>query len=456
MEDSIIMKISVIGGGVSGVSLALLAKKLGNYVLVSDEKRLSDDVYENLTKNEISYEIGHDLAFQADMFLLSSGIPPTVPVILKAQSKSIPVVGEFEFVLPHLDGNIIGITGTNGKSTVTSLIGYLLGEFCSRVAVGGNLGKAMADYAFEKYSYITLELSSAQLHYLKQQNNRNFRIAVITNLAPDHIDWHGSYEKYIEAKANIISLLADDGQAFVREEDISKINNICNDKITALSWNSPNSSLYNTPQILMDEQKAILHEGGFEHELFNYADSPLIGNHNHENAAFSMAVLRKVLGAEFDLKRSVKRLSSFKGLAHRCELVAEINGVKYINDSKGTNVMATTTALNSINGNKIIILGGKGKGEDYTPLAQCVKRRAKHAIVLGREKEKILSSLLENGMKDVEIVDNIPEAVGIASKIAVGGDIVLLSPSCTSWDQYNNFEERGEHFRVTVNNLAKE
>ena len=450
------MKISVIGGGVSGFSLALLAKKSGNDVLVSDEKKLPDDVYENLTKNGIAYEIGHDLAFQADMLLLSSGIPPAAPVVLKAQSQSIPVVGEFEFVLPHLDGAIIGITGTNGKSTVTSMIGYLLGEFYSKVAVGGNLGMAMADYAYEKYSYIVLELSSAQLHYLKQQKNRNFKIAVITNLAPDHIDWHGSYEKYIEAKANIISLLADDGWAFIREEDRRKINNLCSDKITALSWNSADSSLNNTPRIFMGTDRAILHEGDLEHELFKYTDSPLIGNHNHENAAFSMAVLRKVSGVDYDLKRAVKRLSSFKGLPHRCEFVAEVNGVKYINDSKGTNVAATITALNSINGDKIIILGGKGKGEDYTQLAECVKRRAKHAIVLGSEKEKIVSALFEAGVSDVIKVDNIPEAVVAAGKIATRGDVVLLSPACTSWDQYNCFEERGEHFRVTVINLTKE
>jgi UDP-N-acetylmuramoylalanine--D-glutamate ligase len=450
------MKISVIGGGVSGFSLALLAAKLGNDVIVSDEKRLSDDVYENLKKYGISYEIGHDLAFKSDMFLLSSGIPPNAPVILKAQSQNIPVIGEFEFVLPHLNGNIIGITGTNGKSTVTSLIGFLLGEFCSKVAVGGNLGKAMADYAYEKYSYITLELSSAQLHYLKQQKNMSIKIAVITNLAPDHLDWHGSYEKYIEAKANIISLLADDGQAFIREEDRRIIKkNLCRDKTTVLSWNMHDIK-DDTHRIIMEENRVVLLEGSSEYELFNYSDSPLIGNHNHENVAFSMAVLRKVLRAEFDLKRAVKRLSSFKGLPHRCELVAEVNGVKYINDSKGTNVAATITALNSIDGNKIIILGGKGKGEDYTLLAQCVIRRAKKAIVLGSEKEKILGTLKENGMRDVVTVDNIPEAVGEASKIAAWGDIVLLSPACTSWDQYNNFEERGEHFRATVVNLAKE
>ncbi|MCL2768100.1 MAG: UDP-N-acetylmuramoyl-L-alanine--D-glutamate ligase [Synergistaceae bacterium] len=447
------MKISVIGGGVSGLSLALLADKLGNDVMVSDKKKLSDDVQDKLRELGISFEEGHDLAFNTDMFLLSSGIPPHAPVVLKAQNQGIPVVGELEFVLPHLDGNIIGITGTNGKSTVTTLIGHLLSEFYGKTAVGGNLGKSMADFTYDRYDYIILELSSAQLHYLKQQKNSNCKAAVITNLAPDHIDWHGCYEKYIEAKARIISLLADDGWAFVREEDIGKIGNSCPGKTTVLSW-SP-SARYDDNRIIMEEERAVLLEGGFEYELFKYADSPLIGRHNYENIAFSMAVIKRVSGRDFAPERAVSKLSSYKGLPHRCEFVAEIDGVKYINDSKGTNVGAVVTALNSINGNKIIILGGKGKGENYAPLAQCVKMRAKHAIVLGTEREMILNALLENDMRDVTIVNTIPEAVSEAAGIAAPGDIVLLSPACTSWDQYESYEKRGEHFRSSVLNLLE-
>ncbi|MCL1876208.1 MAG: UDP-N-acetylmuramoyl-L-alanine--D-glutamate ligase [Synergistaceae bacterium] len=448
------MKISVIGGGVSGYSLAALAHRLGNDVLVSDERVLSDDVYEKLKELGISYEIGHNLAFQAEALLLSSGIPPAAPVVLKAQNQGIPVIGELEFVLPHLTGNIIGITGTNGKSTVTSLVGHLLGSFCGSTAVGGNLGVAMADFALCKYDYIVLELSSAQLHYLAQRKNADFKIAVITNLAPDHIDWHGSYEKYIEAKARIISLLADDGRVFMREADIRKINDISRaDKITALSWNNLDSR--NNDRIILEADRAILMEGGSLHELFKYGNSHLIGKHNYENVAFSMAVLKKILGVDYDSGKAVKTLSTFKGLPHRCEFVAEINGVKYINDSKGTNVGACVTALNSIEGDKIIILGGKGKGEEYAPLGQCVKERAKHAIILGSERERIRNSLFEHGMNDVTLVDTIPEAVFEASIIASCGDIVLLSPACTSWDQYENYMQRGEHFRSSVQNLME-
>jgi UDP-N-acetylmuramoylalanine--D-glutamate ligase len=337
---------------------------------------------------------------------------------------------------------------------VTSLIGHLLGEFCGRTAVGGNLGKAMADFALLKYGYIVLELSSAQLHYLKQQKNGNFKIAVITNLAPDHIDWHGSYEKYIEAKARIVSLLADDGWAFMKSEDIRRINSSHHEKITVLNWNLPDKQ-DNKRGIFMEKNRAVLLEDNSEHELFKYTDSPLIGKHNYENAAYSMAVLKRVLGSDFDSARAAKKLASFKGLPHRCEFVAEIDGVKYINDSKGTNVGAAVTALDSINGDKIIILGGKGKGEDYAPLAECVKRRAKRAIILGSEKERIQKSLFENDMRDVVVVNTIPEAVAAARKIAVRGDIVLLSPACTSWDQYENYEQRGEHFRSSVVNLVE-
>ena len=447
------MRISVIGGGVSGFSLAALALRLGNDVFVSDENRLLDDAYRKLDELGISYEIGHNMAFQTDMFLLSSGIPPAAPVVLKARNLGIPVLGELEFVLPHLKGNIIGVTGTNGKSTVTSIIGHLLSEFCDNTAVGGNIGKAMADYALKEYSYIVLELSSAQLHYLTQKKHKNFKTAVITNLAPDHIDWHGSYEKYIEAKSRIISLLADDGRAFMREEDIRKIDNLRPDMTTVLSWKFLESR--NNDRIIMEKEKAVLFEGSSQHELFKYEDSPLIGKHNNENVAFSIAVLKKVLGTDYDSGRAVRKFSTFKGLPHRCEFVADINGVKYINDSKGTNVEASVTALYSIDGNKIIILGGKGKGEDYSLLAKCVKERAKHAIVLGNEKERIMNSLFENGVTGVTAVNTIPEAVIEASKKASRGDVVLLSPACTSWDQYENYEQRGEHFRSSVINLAE-
>jgi UDP-N-acetylmuramoylalanine--D-glutamate ligase len=279
----------------------------------------------------------------------------------------------------------------------------------------------------------------------------------------------------------------------MREEDIRKINSLCQVKTTILNWNVPQNNIrrselisiamprqqgagtegvlrdtltirrsnevsaleLNRSQILMEEKRTVLLEGSSENELFKYTDSPLIGKHNYENAAFSMAVLKKVLGANYNSTRAVNKLSSFKGLPHRCEFIAEISGVKYINDSKGTNVAAAITALNSIDGDKIIILGGKGKGEEYNPLAQSVKKCAKYAIVIGSERERIISSLSENGMRDIFAVNTIPEAVQKASEIALRGDIVLLSPACTSWDQYENFEKRGEHFRSSVVDLIE-
>lgn len=442
------MRISVVGAGVSGVSLAILAEELGNQVLVSDMKDIQDSAKEKLESAGISFEIGHKKAFEVDLMLLSSGIPPASAVVTEALERGIEVMGELEFVLPKLDGKIIGVTGTNGKSTTTTLISHLLhGSF--KVASGGNLGEPpLSEFAGRKFDYIVLELSSFQLHYLKRTSDPKCIAAVITNLAPDHLDWHGGYEKYVEAKSRLLSLLNGEGAAFVRDVDIHQLRP--ENRTFALSWEKPINIAHG--YIRMENERACIVEGGKSSDLFSYSNSPLLGKHNLENIAYSIALVKKV--STISDEDILSRLLTYKGLPHRCELVGDVGGVRYVNDSKGTNVGAAVTALESIDEPKIIILGGKGKGEDYSLLARKVKERAKLAIVIGSEREVIARALNAADVYDAKVVETLEEAVKIASKIAVSGDVVLLSPACTSWDQYKNFGERGEHFKSLVSNIS--
>ena len=349
---------------------------------------------------------------------------------------------------------VIGITGSNGKSTTTALAGYLLQKAGFSAEVAGNIGKSLADFAFVQRDFLVVELSSFQLHW-----NTRFAcdLAMVTNLAPDHIDWHGSYAEYIRAKAKILSTQSPGGFAIVQETERSVLFGDREDdahEVLAFSWDGMQSS--HGRKLLADEKaRHVLFrdETGAEELLFSFDDVPLIGKHNMENAAFAAGAIRMLTG------KGIMRgplFSGFKGLAHRCEFVANIRGVTYVDDSKGTNVAASATALRSLTGPKIVILGGQGKGEEYAPLAEAVKSEAVAAVVLGAEKERIVKALKEAAFPHIHEVSSMEEAVQTASTLAFPQSTVLLSPACTSWDMYPNYKKRGEHFQQLVLALEDE
>lgn len=449
-------KISVIGAGVSGVGLALLARRLGARVFVSEERAIKEpSVTDLLRSHGIAWEEGghSDSLFDSDLVLVGSGVSPRAKPVLEAMRRGITVRGELDFVAPFIRGKIAGVTGSNGKSTTTALTGYMLQKMGYSAEVAGNIGKPLAGLAFKPRDYVVVELSSFQLHW-----NTIFScdVAMVTNLAPDHIDWHGSYEEYIAAKAKILQTGTPERSAIVQESELGLLLGERNPgfKLFAFSWGPLSGAKEN--MIIADDAArivALVEDGGETRTLFSFDEVPMIGRHNIENAAFAAGAVHLLTGcgtADGDL------FKGFKGLPHRCEFVATVDGVDYVDDSKGTNVAASATALASLSRPKVVILGGQGKGEDYAPLAEAVKREALAAVVLGSEREKIVKALRDAGYPSVHEVASMEEAVALSARLAPRGGLVLLSPACTSWDMYSDYKQRGLHFRRIVQALKDE
>ncbi len=431
------------------MALAVLASCLGAEVFVSDTKSsLPEDTIDLFRKNSVSFETGgHSERFwDTDLLVLSSGVSPGSEAVREGMKRNVPIMGEIDFVYPFLNGRIIGVTGSNGKTTTTSLIGHFLKVSGCKTAVAGNIGNPAALYANTDNDFIVLELSSFQLYWSKRLQ---VDLAVITNLAPDHIDWHGSYANYVHSKANLLLLRKPEAKAIIQKRDMKELN-IGEDKnAVPLTWGEPCLS---GTSILIQGQKILLNTPNGIIPLAHCQDIPLVGTHNVENVAMALSALN-LMGVVHPASQELFR--GFNPPPHRCEFVAEINGVRYIDDSKGTNVAASVTALNSIEGNKIVILGGQGKGEDYHPLAESVKESVIAAIVLGDEKPRIIDELQKVGYENIYDVQNMEEAVSLAYKLAIPGITVLLSPACTSWDMYESYKQRGDHFHSLINKIMK-
>lgn len=444
-------RISVIGAGVSGRALAEFAALRGAAVFVSDSKEIPSDIKDGFAKNGIAWEENGNTekSLDADQIVVSSGISPHIPVLEKAAADSLPVVGELDFISPYLSGIVIGVTGSNGKTTTTSMIGYYLEKLGYSVMTGGNIGNAVAHAAGRDYDFIVLELSSFQLHWAKEFM---CDLAVVTNLAPDHINWHGSYENYVAAKANLINCLVPGGAAIFQKRDEEALHIKEGVERFPLCWTEEDP---HHQGIYLDEKvKAAWINGGgcrMKKKLFFFDEVKLLGKHNLENTAMALGALALFNTPEV----SPQLLASYVPPKHRCAFAGEIKGVTFVDDSKGTNVAATVTAMTSLPGTKVIILGGQGKGEEYGPLADAVKEYTHAAVILGSEKEKIAAALDAAGVKGYKLVGDMPEAVEAAFSMAVPGDTVLLSPACTSWDMYPSYNARGDHFCAIVKELSE-
>lgn len=434
--------VTIIGMGISGIGLAKLAKSIGMKVFVSELKNdISSDQRDQLEKLGVSYELGGNTekALECDAILLSSGVSPRSTAVQYASQMGVPYIGELDFVSSFLTSKLIGITGSNGKTTTTSLVAHILNGMGISCAATGNIGKSIADYVGTSYEYLAVELSSFQLFWA---NSLKCDVAIVTNIAPDHIDWHGSFDDYVASKRRLLSLQGPEGWGIVQKRDRSVLRRDMSTKTLCLSWGSNDIPW----EICMEENQAFLNTPEQRISLFTYENLSLVGNHNMENIAMACAAVWCLINRVPESQT----LATFAPLHHRCELVDEIDGVLYIDDSKGTNVAASSTAMESIKGRKIVILGGKGKEEDYAPLAKTVAREAEWAVLLGEEAEKIESALREEHFPNIYRAPDMDEAVRFAKSIATCGMVVLLSPACTSWDMYPNYKARGEHFKRAV------
>ncbi|GAA4765471.1 MULTISPECIES: UDP-N-acetylmuramoyl-L-alanine--D-glutamate ligase [Flavobacterium] len=443
------MRLVVLGGGESGVGTAILGKKKGYDVFVSDFGKIKNNYKEILLLHKIKFEDekhSEDLILNADVVMKSPGIPDKVPIIKKIIEKNIPIVSEIEFTNQFTDAVTIGITGSNGKTTTTMLTYHLLKQGGLNVGLAGNIGKSFAWQVSEgKYDTYVLELSSFQLDGIETYKPH---IAIITNISPDHLDrYEYKYEKYIASKFRI-TMNQTEEDFLIYDADDEAITNW-------LKNNSTRAKLIPFSISKPLDFGAFLEENNIKinttNENFDMPTSQLSleGKHNVKNA-MAAATVAQLLKIRKDTIR--ESLSDFQGVEHRLEKVLKIQNVQYINDSKATNVNATFFALDSMTTPTIWIVGGVDKGNDYTELLSLVNEKVKAIICLGVDNAKIIETFAD--VVDVLVeTTNMNDAVKQAYRIAEKGDTVLLSPACASFDLFENYEDRGRQFKQAVQNL---
>ncbi len=440
-------KITVIGGGISGAALARFIAVHGGEPFVTEAKaEIPESHLEDFRSLGVRWETGgHSArALECHMLALSSGVPPTAPVILSAQSQGIPVVGEVDLTRPYMDGIVVAITGTNGKTTTTSLTAHLLRHAGLDAVEAGNIGAPLGALAGQKRDVFVVELSSFQLYWT---HHALFDVSVVTNLAPDHIDWHGGYDRYVAAKRRILERRTPHGWAVIQEMDREILRSLNTPRIVGLSHGVPSGD-----GLWMEDRSVSITINGHSTKFFDVESLPLLGRHNVENGAMAVAACFLSTNRTEDWAAGFQ---SYQPPPHRCQLVGTVKEVTYVDDSKGTNVASTCAALRSLPGHKVIILGGRGKGENYETLASAVNETCRWAVLIGEERQAIADALKLRGFSHWTLAESMDEAVDHASKEAQIGDTVLLSPACTSWDMYDNYEVRGDHFQQLVATLKE-
>ncbi len=442
-------RVVVLGGAESGVGAAVLAKVKGFDVFLSDKGTIKEEYVAQLRKWDIPFEQGQhteELILNADEVVKSPGIPGTVPMVQKLREKGIRVVSEIEFASRYDKAKKICITGSNGKTTTTSLIYFLLQNAGLNVGLGGNIGKSYAyQVATEHFDYYVLEISSFQL-----DDTYDFRpdIAIITNITPDHLDrYDHKMENYVAAKFKITQNLRSDDCFIFDSDDAITVGHLS--KIVLRCKMLPFSQEKEVEQgAFLKNDKMVLRYDKEETDIF-LQELALGGKHNIYNS-MAAALAAKASGIENEVIR--KSLATFQPIEHRLEPVLSIKDVLYINDSKATNVDSAWYALECQKRPVIWIVGGKDKGNDYSLLNDLVKEKVKGIVCLGVDNAKIHAAFggMVSRMEDALSAD---EAVQKASKMAAAGDVVLLSPCCASFDLFKNYEDRGEQFKAAVRKL---
>lgn len=451
-------KVVILGLARSGIAVARVLASRGAQVTANDMKTASELANEAEELKSLGVELalgGHpkELFMSADLIIQSPGVPADLEPLQAARQAGIKIISEVEFAARLLKGRLIGITGSNGKTTTTTLIGELMRAAGAKTIVGGNIGTPLTSLVEQSSdnSWLVAELSSFQLETI---DTLRASVAVITNITPDHLDRHGSFENYMRAKHRLFLNQTDADWAVLNADDRG-----VNEMASSLGirarkvWFSSNGA--QLAQLYVHDGHictTLVTGDGSETRVIDISELQIPGLHNVENVMTALGAVFCAMATTIDdLAPLVDTIRKFKGVEHRIEFVAEIGGVKFYNDSKATNVDSTIKALESFAGNVILILGGKDKGSDFSVLAPLIRERVKHIVLIGAASDKIADQIAGTQMMTRAI--SMEDAVQRSAAIASAGDTVLLAPACASFDMFDNYEHRGRVFKDEVRKL---
>ena len=445
-------KVTIIGGARSGVAVADLLKRGGASVFVTDAEPIAAEHSSSLQQAGVDFESGghSDRAVEADFIVISPGVPDSAPIVQRVRDEGLSIYSEIEAASWFCRAPIVAITGSNGKTTTTALLGHVFRTAGFDTHVGGNIGYPFSSFAdkVEEDAIVVLEVSSFQLDHIDAFRPR---VSMILNITPDHLDrYDHKFENYARAKFRVFENQRDD-DIYIHNQDDPVV------REKSVSLRSEQPSL----RVLGFSQESELEEGAFvrgnelvlrinqEETLMRLEELSLQGRHNlYKSRAAAMAARVMEVGSDY-VRES---LMSFEGVPHRLELVREIDGVRYVNDSKATNVNAVWYALESFSQPVVLIAGGRDKGNDYSSLKPLVRGRTRAVIAIGESSKKVVDELGPETERIAE-AGSMEEAVEFARALAQPGDVVLLSPACASFDMFENYEQRGEVFKRSVHGL---
>lgn len=437
--------ILIVGAARSGIAAAKFLAERGAQVTLNDV-RSEVDLTLDIDVNVVTGSHPDELFENADLIVVSPGVPLAIPPFARARDRGIPIIGEVELATRFIKGRLVGITGSNGKTTTTALTGHLLERSGIRVQVGGNIGTpliSLVDTSTEE-TFTVIEMSSFQLEAV---DTMHLMAAALLNITPDHLDRYDSMDSYAGAKRNIFRNQTTGDVAVLNADD---------ERVIALGDLSGAEKFYFSRKrqldagIFLDGDRMVMVEDEGRTELIRRDEIRLKGDHNLENVMAALG-LGLACGADPEAMRSA--VADFPGVEHRLEFVVTIRGVDFYNDSKATNVDAAIKALESFNVPVVAILGGKDKGSDYAPLRPLLEKRSKEVILIGAATEKIAAAL--EGAVDLTRAQSMSEAVSKAFAAAQPGSVVLLAPACASFDMFDNYEHRGRVFKTAVAELQK-
>ena len=443
----------LVGLAKTGVSTIKKLDKIGAKIIVNDIKskdQLKDIIKQIENLDSVEYILGHHLEdiSNIDLTIVSPGVPLDLPFIKKLQSENINIIGEVELAYKlSKNPTFVGITGTNGKTTTTSLVGEIFKKASKDSYIVGNIGNPVIDTVdlTDENSFLITELSSFQLESIEDFKPR---VSTIINITEDHLNRHHTMENYINAKANIFKNQDVNDFCILNYDDeiVRELGNKTNAKVLYFSQKEKVSQ----GAYLDDNNNIVIKVNDKEIKLLNKDELSLPGNHNLENCMAAI-LMSYVLGIDLEIIKDT--LKTFKSVEHRLEFVTDKDGIMFVNDSKGTNPDSTIKAITSYDKPIVLIAGGKDKQSDFTEMISYATKNVKAIVLLGETADKIEQTAKLQGMNNIFRVSDMKEAVKTAYKLAQSGDVVLLSPACASWDMYPNFEARGLDFKENIYNL---